>query len=198
MRKSHRVPVIPGDSNERGSLPSMLNWVRKHTKSLIVSATAAAGFVYTVARGGEHAMIVGARENAPWALIAYTVCWIVYFSGVAMAAAGVGQTFMSYLRSNRMERAGAIQRAGKNTLIRTGLWINTVGAVAAAVVASVAIIESLPPSAWSTLIIAAADLYSTIVIRSWLLRKTYEAHQPSDLKNRDFRVDTTGGRTYPD
>jgi|GEM_PF-3622992 len=156
------------------ALDSGLEWAREHKRTLFLGATAVAGLVYSAFNASVAEVISRVQENTPWAPALYGMSWGLFWTGVASMVLGAGQKIhlRNALGLTQEQRAAISEQSSSSKLIRAGFWMNAGGAVGAAAVAAVAILEALPfPGNLATLTIPLADLYSTIVVRSLLYKK---------------------------
>lgn len=107
-------------------------------------------------------------DAAPWVLLAGGTTEAMWVGGLAVMAVGAGKRIGNPLKLR--ERYGEItQDVVSSKTFRTGLYINTVGAVGTAGVIAGGAISGLPPETWPGAVgLASADLLMTAGIRSGL------------------------------
>lgn len=150
-----------------GFFSRAVQWARAHKTALALSS-AGAGIAYTVGTGAGGELMQNIQENSSWIIPAYTTSMTAFVGGAVAMAAAVGGRVRQFLRPQAtLEQV----RPGQETLLKTGFWLNTAGALGAASVAAAGVVETLPPAAWGVLAIPAIDIYTTAVTRNWLYSK---------------------------
>jgi hypothetical protein len=176
------TPVQPEAMNEAGEVDEaavaergLVSWLKQHKSKLALStalASTAYATIESILTGGSKNIVHQASKELPWIAGAYTGSWvgIVATAGAMLLAAGRGLSFEK-VRHFKRELPYIAEKARESRTVKAAFWGNAVSALGAASIATVGILEALPPSAWGALAIPAADIYSTVVLRKWLYGK---------------------------
>lgn len=144
-------------------------WIGIHRRSIVL-CTALGSVALTTLTGRVSEIIDNASVELPWVVPVYATSLSIYFGSAALMLAAAGRTTRDVFRFDR-QLSQIAEQVRESHAMQVGFWANTCSALTAAGVAVAGIVETLPPTAWGTLVIPAADVYSTVILRGWLYGK---------------------------
>ncbi len=158
--------------------PERISWLRKNYTNLLLGGLALGGLAYQVASPDKH--IVSEIKQDAWVGPAWLCTEAFWLGGAAMMATAVGTRVGNPLTLKKRFQEFK-DEANQSALYRSGLVINTTGAVALGGVL-VAGTLNLPESLWPTgLALVAADAASTVAIRAPLYASMAKTAKKAEL-----------------
>jgi hypothetical protein len=169
----HEISVL--DANH----PDDRNWLRRHSYGIalgLLVAGGAAGLTLNPFSNTVHQV----EKVAPWTLLGIGATECLWIGGASMMAGAAGVSIGNPLTIRR--RWDEIsQSTNQNAFYKTGLYVNTVGAVAASGVI-IAGATQLSPELWpGAAAFVALDIASTIAIRSPLYSSQRKSKMNSNI-----------------
>jgi hypothetical protein len=163
-----------------GRLERIWDALRRHRVAVAVGALVAGGVVAGLVADSNGAL-QAAKECGLWVGVGMSLGEVVFNIGALMCARAIGRDITW---NHPMQIPGQIhavikelpEKAKNNPEFNIGLAVNTVGAVAEAVIPTFAIVTHLPPEAWSTSAVFLGDLAATVTARYAIWRGV---HAPS-------------------
>lgn len=183
------VDVQPVDVNERNdqNIENTQNWLKRNFVKLSLGAFVV-GTAVSIATNplGELKEDIG--NTAPWAIGGLVASEALWIGGAALMASSagkkVGNPLTMHSRWNNISES-IVESKG----FRTGLLINTVGAIGTAGVVVAGAASALPVEAMPGAIgLAAADIASTIAVRSGVYSSIKSAKKAETEKTPTLKV----------
>ncbi|GAC1388088.1 MAG: hypothetical protein NVS1B7_7640 [Candidatus Saccharimonadales bacterium] len=136
------------------------SWLKRHMLKISVGA-----FVVGNLFSPINSTLAKVEHNAPWAISGALGSEAIWIAGAGLMAFGTGKKIGNPL-TLRSRWATLKQETVNNGFFKTGLLVNSIGALGTAGVVASGAVLALPPESWpGALGIAAADIAGTIAIR---------------------------------
>lgn len=105
-------------------------------------------------------------HNLPWVGIGILISELVFILGLSIIAWDVGEKLGTNPLKWRSKLVPAIEKSSHEWLFWVGFVVNTIGAIATAVIVAAGVFMSLPPQSWGLIILPLIDLSVTYAIRA--------------------------------
>lgn len=155
------------------------NWVKRNMTKLCLGAFAVSTGI-SVASGSGEEIVNKATDAAPEIGITLAATEVMWVGGAAIMLASAGHKIGNPLRiRSRWEEIKTSTYKGRG--FKTGLNINTIGAVGAAGVIAGGAVTTLPVETWpSAFAVAAVDLTTTAALRAPLYKGIKDVRKKAD------------------
>ncbi len=144
----------------------VLRYILRHKVVFLATIITATGIILNPI----GATLVALEKVAPYVILGMAISEAAWLAGAGIMLVALGKQLSHNPLKWRSSFKGMPAAAADSDMFKTGLLINTLGALAEFVIPTVAVTTSLPWQYWAILSFSTLDLWATIILRRAIWR----------------------------